>query len=312
MPFNVSDPVLYYNKKIFQQAGLDPNDPPLSLEELRADSQKIVDSKAAGYGIALDTGADSGGGWFLEQWFAKAGELFANNENGRAAPATSVLYDGPTGVQLITYLQNLVKDGLAVNVGDNASGQDNFLKLADPAKPAAMTIGTSAALGSVLNIVRGGIIPGIKEADIGVGPMPGPGGAPGALVGGAALWVVAGKGDAKTAAVWDYIKFLVDAQTQSTWAADSGYVPVRSDAVDLDPIKTRYVTDPRFKVAYSQLLEAADKPSSLGPVLGPQRDIRQVTAHAMAAALNGTPVQKALTDGATQSNKLLANYSARH
>jgi sn-glycerol 3-phosphate transport system substrate-binding protein len=142
--------------------------------------------------------------------------------------------------------------------------------------------------------------------------MPGPEGAPGALVGGASLWIVNGKGDAKTAAVWDYIKFLVEAQTQSTWAADSGYVPVRSDALPLEPIKSLFVTDPRFKVAYTQLQEAADKPSSLGPVLGPLRDVRQVTARAMAAALGGTPAQKALTDGATQSNKLIANYNARH
>jgi sn-glycerol 3-phosphate transport system substrate-binding protein len=33
-------------------------------------------------------GADSGGGWFLEQWFANAGELYADNGNGRLAPAT--------------------------------------------------------------------------------------------------------------------------------------------------------------------------------------------------------------------------------
>ena len=71
MPFNVSNPVLYYLKPLFEDAGLDPADPPVSLEELRAASQAIVDSGAAGTGIALDSGVDSGGGWFLEQWFAR-------------------------------------------------------------------------------------------------------------------------------------------------------------------------------------------------------------------------------------------------
>jgi len=42
MPFNVSDPVLYYNKKVFEAAGLDPETPPTSLEELRTMSQAIV------------------------------------------------------------------------------------------------------------------------------------------------------------------------------------------------------------------------------------------------------------------------------
>ena len=45
-------------------------------------------------------GADSGGGWYIEQWFANMGELYADNGNGRLAPATEVLYDGAAGVEL--------------------------------------------------------------------------------------------------------------------------------------------------------------------------------------------------------------------
>ena len=62
-----------------------------------------------------------------------AGEPYADNGNGRLAPATQVLYDGPAGVELLTEVQSLIIDGLAVNVGDNPSGQDALLKLADPA-----------------------------------------------------------------------------------------------------------------------------------------------------------------------------------
>ena len=36
MPFNVSNPVLYYNKNAFQAAGLDPNNPPKTLDEVKA------------------------------------------------------------------------------------------------------------------------------------------------------------------------------------------------------------------------------------------------------------------------------------
>ena len=59
-----------------------------------------------------------------------------------------MLFDGPTGVELLTFVQSMVQDGLAVTVGDNPSGQDALLKLADPAQPAAMAIATSAALGT--------------------------------------------------------------------------------------------------------------------------------------------------------------------
>ena len=94
MPFNASVPVLYFNEVAFQNAGLDITDPPVTIDELRQSSQAIVDAGSAGTGIALDSGVDSGGGWFLEQWFARAGEPYADNGNGRLAPATQVLYAG--------------------------------------------------------------------------------------------------------------------------------------------------------------------------------------------------------------------------
>ena len=226
MPFSVSNPVLYYNKMVFEAAGLDPDDPPSSLEEVRQYSQQIVDSGAASFGIAVDSGTDSGGGWFLEQWFANAGELYADNGNGRLAPATRVLYDGePPGVELLTFVQQLINDGLAFNVGDNAGGTDTFFKLADESAPAAMTIGTSAALGTVIAALGGGLIPGLTVDDIGVGPMPGPGPTPTALVGGNALYIVKDKGDEKAAAAWDYITYAVSPEAQSQFVTDTGYAP---------------------------------------------------------------------------------------
>src|SRR5437016_1218827 len=47
MPFNVSNLVLLYNKQAFTKAGLDPEKPPASFDEVRADSEKIVASGAA-------------------------------------------------------------------------------------------------------------------------------------------------------------------------------------------------------------------------------------------------------------------------
>ena len=287
MPFNISNPVLYYNKAAFVKAGLDPEKPPLSLEELRAASQALVDSRAVKYGLAIDDGIDGGGGWFLEQWLAKANELYANNENGRAAPATNVLFAGPTGVELLTFLQKMVQDGLAIDVGPNTSLPQNLLKLVDPKEPAAMTIHTTAALGPVLDILKAGGQAGITAADLGISPMPGPTVNRGVLVGGAALWLPKGKPDVETAAAWDYLKYLVAPEQQSKWAAATGYVPVRTSAVDLPPIKDLYTTDPRFKVGFDQLLAAADTPVEAGPVLGPQREVRILTSQAVEAILVG-------------------------
>ena len=312
MPFNISNPVLFYNKKMFVAAGLDPEKPPVSLDDLRADSQAIVDSGAAKYGIALDTGFDSGGGWYIEQWFAKAGEFYTDNQNGRSARATKVLYNNAAGQSLLTFMQSMLTDGLAVNVGDNTSGFDDLLKLADKAEPAAMTFATSAAIGPVIAVLGGGQFPQITNADVGVAAMPGPGGKPGALVGGAALWVVDSGDDARTAATWDFVTYLTQAQQQSTWASATGYVPVRTDALTLDPLKTTLATDPRFKVPYDQLLSSPHAPTSAGPIVGPLREVRSVTAQAVAAIFGGADVATSLAAAAQQADALIADYNARN
>jgi len=312
MPFNVSNPVLYYNRKVFTAAGLNPDAPPKTLEEVQQYSQQIVDSGAASYGLIVDSDFDGGGGWYIEQWFAKAGQFYANNENGRSAPPTEVLFDGPTGVQLYTYLRDLVASGVAYNVGDNTSGQDAFLKIADQGDPGTMTIGTSAALGTVLAALQGGIAPGIGPEDLGVGQMPGPNGSATVLVGGASLWIAADKGDAKTAAAWDFVKFMISAQSQSTWAAATGYVPMRSDATALEPLATTYRNDPRFAVAYESLLATPDEPTAVGPLLGPQREVRVLTARALSSVFGGGDPATVLADAAAQADALLADYASRH
>jgi len=311
MPFNVSNPVLYYNKKVFAAAGLDPDSPPRTLEEIEAYSKQIVESGAASYGLVVDSDFDGGGGWYLEQWFAKAGEFYADNQNGRSAPATQVLFDGQTGVDMLSFLGRGVQEGWMYNVGDNASGQDAFLKLADEAEPGAMTIGTSAALGTVLAALRGGLAPSVADTDLGVGFMPGPGGSPAVLVGGASLWIAKDKGDAETAAAWDYLQYLVTAEAQSQWSAATGYLPINDGAVEVEPLKTVYTDDPRFQVAYESLVQTPDVPTSVGPLLGPQREIRLLTASALAAVYGGADPQTELTNAAAQANSLLADYAAR-
>lgn len=311
MPFNVSNPVLYYNEQVFREAGLDPDRPPLTLAELSEYGRAIQQSGAASYGVALDSAPDSGGGWFLEQWLAKEGEFYSDNDNGRAAPSTRVLFDGAPGIALLTALQDVVVNGGGVYVGENPSGTDAFLKLADASAPASMTIATSAALGSVLSFVEGGIIAGIGPDDLGVGPMPSPSGAPGTHIGGAALWLTAGRGDARAAAAFEFVQYLVSDRIQSEWAAATGYVPVNAGAAELDPLRSVYTDDPRFRVAYDQVVQTPDVPSFRGPVLGPLREVRVTAARATAAVLNGADPATSLADAASLANALIADYNAR-
>ena len=98
----------------------------------------------------------------------------------------------------------------------------------DKDAPAAMTIATSASIGSVLTILKGGQFPHLTVDDVAVAPMPGPG-SPGTLVGGASLWINDSGDPARVAAAWKYLEFMTAAQQQATWAATTGYVALRAD-----------------------------------------------------------------------------------
>ncbi|GAG34592.1 unnamed protein product, partial [marine sediment metagenome] len=82
MPFNTSDPLLYYNKIAFREVGLDPEKPPATLEEVREYSRKLVLRDGAGRvtraGIALEIKPER-----LEHLLAAHGDLYVDNANGR-------------------------------------------------------------------------------------------------------------------------------------------------------------------------------------------------------------------------------------
>ncbi|MFK8026099.1 MAG: extracellular solute-binding protein [Ilumatobacter sp.] len=311
LPFNVSSPVLYFVEPRFEAAGLDPADPPLTPDDLRQASEALVSSGAATYGVVVDVARDSAGGYF-EQWFGHAGAPFVDNDNGRSGRATEVLFDNATGRAALEFLRSMRADGLSFNVGQNTGGLDSFLKLVDPTEPGAMTVSTSAALTQVLDALDGGLGGDLTRDDLGVGPLPGPTDSPAAQVGGASLWIPADKGDAATAAAWDFASFLLEAQTQSTWAAATGYVPVRTDAVELDPIATVFTDDPRFRVSYDQLAAPTDDSAAARPALGPQREVRQAVVDAIARIYDdpeGVDIDALLDETAVTANTLIRNYN---
>jgi len=313
VPFNMSSPILYYLKPRFEAAGLDPDSPPTSFEEMRAASEALVASGASAYGEVVDVARDATGAR-IEQWFGQLEEPFVDGGNGREARATEALFGTETGLDLLRYLRDMRADDLSFNVGTNAGGLDAFLKLIDPAEPGAMTVATSAGIVQVLDALGGGIAPDLTIDDVGVGYLPGPDGSIAAQVGGASLWIPAGRGDLETAAAWRYIEFLTSAQSQSTWAAGTGYVPMRSDSVELDPVATLFAEDPRFRVSYDQLAAPTGSINAARPALGPQREVRQVLADLIATiyqdpSIDDATLQTLLDEAVAEANSLISTYN---
>jgi len=300
MPFNVSNPVLYYNKQAFQKAGLDPNKPPATLDEVRAASQKLVDTGTTKYGYAIKVDP-----WYLEQWLSKAGLPFVDNGNGRNKRATKVLFDNKLGVEIFSWLDAMVQDKLALNTG--TSNIDDMLAIG--AGNAGMTIETSANLGTILDVLGSGQFPNVT---VGVAPMPGPVGKGGILVGGAALYVPKKSSPEKQAAAWKFIKFLNEPANQAQWAVGTGYVPIRKSALDDPTLKAAWAKTPEYKVAYDQLVTGVNNVATAGPVFGAYDDVRDTVVNSITAMLtSGTDPKTALHQAATKANEQIAAYNAR-
>jgi sn-glycerol 3-phosphate transport system substrate-binding protein len=308
MPFNLSSPVLYYNKNDFREVGLDPEKPPQTLEDVKAYSEKLLQKDSSGNitrsGIALDVMP-----WHFEEMLAKAGALFVNNGNGRDGRATEAVFNGPEGKAIFEWWADMVKSGLAFNVGRNPSYADGLLAIASGR--ASMTITTSAALRSIFDIIEAG---GGKGVELGVGPMPGPQSSDGGItVAGASLWIVKARPEAEQEAAWKFIRFLVEPDQQATWYGGSGYFPIRSDAFDLPAAQAAEAKYPYLRVAPQQLQEGARNRATQGPILGPFSKIRaEVIATAIESMiLTDTPPDEAIDNAAREATQLIKDYNAR-
>jgi sn-glycerol 3-phosphate transport system substrate-binding protein len=306
MPFNVSNPVLYYDKALFEKAGLDPNDPPATLDEVRTASQAIVDSGAAPFGIALKSES-----WFLEQWLAKAGATFVNNGNGREERATEVTFGEEPGQEIFAWLEQMARDELLLAVGSQEASIDDFLAVGN--SRAAMTIQTSAGLGTISLVLGQGEF---SHVELGVAPMPGPEGEGGVLVGGAALYISNSSEPEEQAAAWEFTKFLNEPETQAKWSAGTGYLPIRQSATTMEPLAATWEEKPFYRIAYDQLLEGVENVASAGPVIGPYgargEGVRGAVVDALDSVLSqGQPADAQLQRAVEAANQELADYNER-
>lgn len=302
MPFAVSNPILYYNKKAFAKAGLNPNDPPTTLPAMLADAKKL---KAAGYlvGLKLDP-------WHLETWLATANRFFVNHDNGRSGRATKAAFDTAIGRQIFADLDALVKGGYAVTNPDNGPDDyDNLLGIGSGKY--AMSIDTSAALGTISQVLNSGQYPNVT---LGVGPFPvfsarikG-----GIEPGGSGLYISNRVPPAQQAAAWKYLTFLDSSASQATWGAGTGYIPVRKSSLRSPTMLRLYAANPGYKVAANQLLHGVTSAATAGSVIGSYADVRQDVLNAEEDMLGGslTPAQ-AISQAQSSVNSTLAAYNER-
>lgn len=292
MPFNSSTPLMYYNKDMFDAAGI--TEIPDSLEAIAQIGDKLLDGGAQ---EVMSLGIY---GWFFEQFIGKQGLEYANNGNGRTEAATAVAFDeNGAAANILNEWKNLYDLGYAPNVGKGGdAGLADF-----SAGKSAITLGSTASLKQILQDVDGkfevgtAYFPKVKSTDEG-----------GVSIGGASLWALDNSDPKKLRATWEFVKFLISPESQAFWNAETGYFPVNVDAHDEDVFKENIEKYPQFETAIDQLHDSA--PQYAGALLSVFSEARAIVESEIESMLNGNEtVDEAVDSIASQINDAIEEYN---
>jgi sn-glycerol 3-phosphate transport system substrate-binding protein len=259
VPFNSSNPVLCINRDQFEAAGLDPDDPPETFAEVREASRQLVNAGVADYGITFANYS-----WFVEQWYAEAGQELVNKQNGRAGVPDEAYLDSKFGHEFFSWWTDMEADGLYHNSGIKARGK---AKKAFHDERAAMLIGSTSSLGSIQSGA---------EFDLETGYLPVLDERNGVLVGGASLWIGDNLDPQVESAAGEFLSWLLEPEQQARWHRETGYFPVCDGAADLLRSEGWFDENPQFATAFDQFQESSDTPATNGAQMGPFPTVRTI------------------------------------
>ena len=293
MPFNSSTTIFYYNKDAFKAAGLDPEKAPATWPEVALAAAKL---KASGHKCPFTTGWQS---WTqLESFSAWHNVEFATKKNGFGGLDTRLAFNTPLHVRHIENLANMAKSGLFVYKGRNNTPDATF-----PSGECAMYTGSAGLYGSVKANAK---------FAYGLAPLPYYPDVPGApqntVIGGASLWVMAGKKPAEYKGVAAFFNYLSSPEVQAASHQRTGYLPITTAAFKLTDSSGFYKKFPGTDVAPTQMIrKTTDK--SRGIRLGNFVQIRAIMEEELEQVWAGKKsAQEALDTAVKRGNEQLERF----
>ena len=236
IPFQRSTPVFYYNKDAFRAAGLDPETPPKTWDEMIEMGKQLVVKDASGnvtqWGTRIPT-LGLGGAWLFGGLVVSKGDVLST-ETGIEARLNT-----PATVASLEFLQQLSAEGVMAPGG--ISWGDT---------PKAFLEGQTASIWTSTGNLA--FINDNAEFDWGVGFLPG-GDGPGAPVGGGNFYVFSDTTEEERVAAMDFIKFMTAPANAARWSIATGYVAPRADTWETPEMKAYAAELPQALVALDQM-----------------------------------------------------------
>ena len=230
-PFNSSTTIFYYNKDAFKKAGLNPDKAPTTWPEVFAAAKKL---KESGHSCPMTLAWQ---GWTqLESFSTWHNVEFATEHNGLSANGykARMKINSPLHVRHISNLEKAAKAGEFVYKGRGNVPEASFVS-----GECAMIQTSSGFYGNVSKNAKFayGLAPLPYYPDVKGAPQ-------NTVIGGASLWVMAGKKPAEYKGVAKFFEFLSDTKVQAASHQRTGYLPITLAAYDLTDKSGFYQKNP--------------------------------------------------------------------
>ncbi len=287
MPFNSSTPVMLYNKDAFKAAGLDPENPPQTFQEVIDAAEKLTTNDMKGFSMLTY-------GWFFEQLVATQGGLYVNEENGRAGDATEAVFNGEEGLRVFNFLDTMNKAGTFGNFGTNWDD----IRAAFQSGKVAMYMDSSAGVRGIIDNapfeVGAAFIPYADEVE-----------RQGVAIGGASLWMSKGIADIEQKAAWEFMKYLTTPEVQAQWHLSTGYFAINPAAYEEEIVKKAWEEFPQLKVTVEQLQSTEPSIATQGALISVFPESRQQIVNALENLYQGMDPKEVLDQAAEGTNRAI-------
>ncbi|MFD1175752.1 ABC transporter substrate-binding protein [Paenibacillus puldeungensis] len=282
IPFQRSTIVLYYNKDMFKEAGLNPEQPPKTWDEMREYAKKLT--KEGRWGLEIPV---TGYGYWMLQTFA-----LQNGKNLMTEDGKKVMFNTPENVEGLKFWADLSQKDKVMPQGVTEWGTvpSDFLE-----GKTAMMYHTTGNLTNVKNNAK---------FDFGVTFLP-QRKTYGSPTGGGNFYIFKGIDKQKQDAAWKFITFMTESERAAQWSIDTGYVAVKKSAYETELMK-KYVEDfPQALVARDQLEHAAAELSTHN-----NGKVMKILSDQVQAVLTGsTTPDEALKKAQEEADQVLAPFN---
>jgi sn-glycerol 3-phosphate transport system substrate-binding protein len=293
-PFNASTPILYYNKKLFRDAGLDPEVAPKTWPEVGEAAKKL---RAAGAICGFTTSWPS---WINVENFSAFHNLpISTRANGFGGLDAVLTFNNPVVVHHIAQLAEWQTTKLFDYSGRAQTAEPRFQN-----GECGIFIGSSATRAD---------IKANSKFEVGYGMLPywpDVAGAPqNTIIGGATLWVLRDRPRDEYKGVAKFFSFLSKPEVQASWHQNTGYLPVTRAAFELTRAQGFYERNPGTSISIEEITLKPPTGNSRGVRLGSFVLIRDVIDDELEQAFSGKKSAQAAMDSAVErGNKLLRQF----